>query len=182
MSLVLQATIFITSFITSPSTRLYPRLAPAPVNPHPINIDLSRPDTMPDLSTLSTLSSYTFGGLCVLSALPFIGIPFPNHRATDYYAGKCEWMSQIFDRRVSPRQAGYFGAALRIAVGAAVVAPETREPALLFNGAIVTYGTIRAYVDGRPMLPQWGMLAAMAVCLGLGRFSQVNTGGGLLRD
>ncbi|KXH54116.1 hypothetical protein CSAL01_09215 [Colletotrichum salicis] len=165
------ATIFITSFITSLLTSLYPRLAPGPVNPHPVNIHLLRPDTMPDLSTLSTLSSYTFGGLCVLSGLPFIGIPFPNRRVADYYAGKSEWMSQIFGRRLSPRQAGYFGAALRIAVGAAVVAPETRESALLFNGAVVTYGTIRAYADGRPMLPQWGMLAANAVCLGLGRFS-----------
>ncbi|KAI3554862.1 hypothetical protein CABS03_08299 [Colletotrichum abscissum] len=136
------------------------------------NQDLSRPDRMTDTSTLSNLASYTFGGLCILSALPFVGIPFPNRRAADYYAGKSEWMSQIFRRRLTPRQAGYFGAALRIAVGAAVIVPEMREPALLFNGAVVTYGTIRAYVDGRPMLPQWGMLAVIAVCLGLGRLSQ----------
>ncbi|KAK1456170.1 hypothetical protein CCUS01_10158 [Colletotrichum cuscutae] len=92
---------------------------------------------MTDTSTLSNLASYTFGGLCILSALPFVGIPFPNRRAADYYAGKSEWMSQIFRRRLTPRQAGYFGAVLRIAVGAAVIVPEIREPALLFNGAVV---------------------------------------------
>lgn len=169
---LLQATIFMTSFIIkSPYNQVLPREATTLVNPHP-SIDISRPDTMADISTLSNLSSYTFGGLCILSALPFVGIPFPNRRAADYYAGKSEWMSQIFRRRLTPGQAGYFGAALRIAVGAAVIVPETREPALLFNGAVVTYGTVRAFVDGRPMLPQWGMLAAIAVCLGLGRLSQ----------
>ncbi|KAG7046769.1 integral membrane protein [Colletotrichum scovillei] len=171
---LLQATIFTSSFIIkSPHTS--PASTPPSNRPHHsvlVNHDIPRPDTMTDTSTLSNLASYTFGGLCILSALPFVGIPFPNRRAADYYAGKSEWMSQIFRRRLTPGQAGYFGAALRIAVGAAVIVPETREPALLFNGAVVTYGTVRAFVDGRPMLPQWGMLAAIAICLGLGRLSQ----------
>ncbi|OHF02130.1 hypothetical protein CORC01_02709 [Colletotrichum orchidophilum] len=125
-----------------------------------------------NLSMISTLSSWTFGGLCILSALPFTGVPFPSRRAAEYYAGKSEWMSQISGRRLTPTQAGYAGAAFRIAVGAAVIVPETREPALLFNGAVVAYGTVRAALDRRPMIPQWGMLAAIAVCLGLGRLSQ----------
>ncbi|KAF7325044.1 Major facilitator superfamily transporter [Mycena kentingensis (nom. inval.)] len=119
--------------------------------------------------TLSTAVSSTFGALCITSALPFIGIPFPSQSWADYYADKNKWLAELSSGRLTPAQAGYAGALLRVGVGACCIYPPTREAALLLNGAVVCRGTVLAYRDERPMRPQWTMLSAIALCLVLGR-------------
>lgn len=128
---------------------------------------------------LSTATATLYGGLCIASAPPFAGISVPwikTRRSSDaaswvaYYADKNAWMARLSGNRLNPRQAGYAGAALRVAVGACCIwGPPVREAALLFNGAIVVRGTVLAARDGRPMRPQWTMLGAIALCLLLGR-------------
>ncbi|KAI0141578.1 hypothetical protein GGR57DRAFT_487197 [Xylariaceae sp. FL1272] len=115
----------------------------------------------------SEIPSVAFGGLCIASALPFIGVPFPSRSAATYYAGKNQWMSQVTGGRLSPRGAGISGAFLRIAIGGCCIHKPTRVSALLVNGAVVSYGTIVALRDGRPMIPQFGMLSAIGVCLAI---------------
>lgn len=79
-------------------------------------------------------------------------------------------MAKLTGDRLTPRQAGYAGAALRIAVGLCCIwGHPVREAALLANAAIVARGTVLAARDGRPMRPQWTMLGAIALCLVLGR-------------
>ncbi|KAI0104684.1 hypothetical protein GGR51DRAFT_224977 [Nemania sp. FL0031] len=119
------------------------------------------------MSTWSNIASTTFGSLCVISALPLLGVPFPTRAWASYYADKNRWMSQLSNGRLTPEQAGYAAAGLRIAVGAGCIYPRTRVLALLVNGAVVCRGTMVAYRDGRPMSPQWTMLGAIALCLGL---------------
>ncbi|KAI0161743.1 hypothetical protein GGR52DRAFT_138098 [Hypoxylon sp. FL1284] len=114
---------------------------------------------------LSDYASATFGALCIASAPPFVGIPFPSRAAAAYYADKNRWMSQLSGGRLTLRQAGYAGALLRLAVGACCVYPPTRVPTLLLNGAVVARGTVVAFRDAGPMMPQWGMLGAVGVCL-----------------
>ncbi|KAK1854751.1 hypothetical protein CCHR01_02562 [Colletotrichum chrysophilum] len=134
--------------------------------------DCWRRESRSSRSTIANLSNWSFGAMCILSALPFVGIPFPNQRAADYYAGKNRWISELSGGRLDSTQAGYAGAVLRIAVGTAVLVPATREAALLINGAIVTRGTMLAVRDGKPLLPQWGMLGIVAWCLVLGRVAR----------
>ncbi|KAI1346930.1 hypothetical protein F5Y01DRAFT_296672 [Xylaria sp. FL0043] len=76
-------------------------------------------------------------------------------------------MSQSSKGRLTPNQAGYAAAVLRMAVGVGCIYPPTRFAALLINGAVVCQGTMVAYRDGRPMSPQWTMLGAIALCLAL---------------
>ncbi|KAF6804348.1 hypothetical protein CSOJ01_10266 [Colletotrichum sojae] len=128
------------------------------------------------IQAIADASIFSFGAACILSAFLFVGVPFPNKRASDYYAGKSSWMSELSGGWMSPAQAGVFGAALRVAVGTAVLLPGTREAALLANGAIVTYGTFVARRDGKPMLPQWGILGAVAWCFVLGRLARCEGG------
>ncbi|KAF7298817.1 Dienelactone hydrolase endo-1,3,1,4-beta-D-glucanase [Mycena indigotica] len=109
---------------------------------------------------ISTISNSVFGALCMLSAIPFLGIPFPSRAAAEYYATKNHWIAENYG--VTPRQAGYFGAVVRTGVGLGVIYPTTRPLALALNAAIVVRGTALAWRDGRPMLPQYGMLATMA--------------------
>ncbi|KAL7627943.1 hypothetical protein AAE478_002138 [Parahypoxylon ruwenzoriense] len=117
------------------------------------------------MRTLSDLTSITFGALCITSALPFIGIPFPNQAWASYYADKNRWMSRLSSGYLTPKQAGYAGALLRVAVGSCCIYQPTRFAALLVNGAVVCRGTMVAYRDGRPMTPQWTMLGAIGLCL-----------------
>ncbi|XXG99306.1 hypothetical protein Hte_005643 [Hypoxylon texense] len=114
---------------------------------------------------LSDVVSTTFGGLCIASALPFVGIPFPTRAWAAYYADKNRWLSQLSGGRLTPKQAGYASALLRIGVGSCCVYQPTRVAALLVNGAVVSRGTVVAYRDGRPMRPQWTMLGAIGLCL-----------------
>lgn len=128
---------------------------------------------------LSAAAATTYGGLCIASALPFAGVSVPwittSRRSGDswvaYYAEKNAWMARLSGDRLTPRQAGYAGAALRVAVGLCCILgpPAVREAALLANGAVVARGTVLAARDGRPMRPQWTMLGAIALCLLLGR-------------
>ncbi|KAI1404947.1 hypothetical protein F4819DRAFT_446038 [Hypoxylon fuscum] len=74
-------------------------------------------------------------------------------------------MSQLSGGRLTPKQAGFAGALLRVAVGSCCIYPPTRVAALLVNGAVVSHGTMIAYRDGRPMAPQWTMLGAIGLCL-----------------
>lgn len=125
--------------------------------------------TMAWTKTLSTVASTTFGALCITSALPFVGIPVPSRAWVTYYADKNIWLSKLSGELLTPTQAGYASAVLRLAVGAGCIYPPTREAALLLNGAVVCRGTMLAYRDGRPMRPQWTMLGAITLCLVLGR-------------
>lgn len=128
---------------------------------------------------LSTAAATTYGGLCIASALPFAGVSVPwitprrssDDSWADYYAEKNAWMARLSGDRLNPRQAGYAGAALRVAVGLCCVwgQPAVREAALLANAAVVAWGTVLAARDGRPMRPQWTVLGATALCLLLGR-------------
>ncbi|KAJ7069595.1 hypothetical protein C8F01DRAFT_1245793 [Mycena amicta] len=111
---------------------------------------------------LSTISNSLFGALCILSAIPFLGIPFPSRAAAEYYATKNHWLAENYG--VTPKQAGYFGAVVRVGVGAGVIYPPTRMVALALNGAIVVRGTALAWRNERPMLPQYGMLLTMVWC------------------
>ncbi|KAI0443158.1 hypothetical protein F4803DRAFT_333567 [Xylaria telfairii] len=113
----------------------------------------------------SDIASGTFGSLCVISALPLIGIPFPTREWASYYADKSRWMSRLSKGYLAPGQAAYAAAALRIAVGFGCVYQPTRLTALLANGAVVCWGTLVAYRDSRPMSPQWTMLGAIGLCL-----------------
>jgi hypothetical protein len=117
------------------------------------------------VGSLSNIASRTFGALCILSSLPFIGIPFPSKSWSTYYAGKNKWNSDLSSGRLTPKQAGYVGALLRIVVGVGCIYPATRVKMLLVNGAIVFRGTMLAHRDGRPMVPQWTMLGAVGLCL-----------------
>lgn len=115
--------------------------------------------------------AYSFGTFCLLSALPFLGIPFPNSRAAQYYIrpnGKNEWIAKLTGDRISPKQAGYFGATTRILLGAGLISQTFRAPSCAVMGAIVGYGTIVAIRDSRPLLPQFGMLSAIAAVWLLG--------------
>lgn len=127
---------------------------------------------------LSAAAATTYGVLCIASALPFAGVSVPwttSRRSDDswvnYYAEKNAWMARLSGDRLTPRQAGYAGAALRVAVGLCCVRgpPAVREAALLANAAVVARGTVLAARDGRPMRPQWTVLGATALCLLLGR-------------
>ncbi|KAI0454425.1 hypothetical protein F5B21DRAFT_475337 [Xylaria acuta] len=127
-----------------------------------------RPRAANSQSTMTTWSdkvSVIFGSLCVISALPLIGIPFPTRAWASYYADKNRWMSQLSKGRLTPNQAGHAVAALRIAAGFGYMYQPTRVAALLVNGVVVCRGTVVAYRDGRPMSPQWTMLGAVALCL-----------------
>ncbi|KAI0861466.1 hypothetical protein F4860DRAFT_476168 [Xylaria cubensis] len=117
------------------------------------------------MTTWSDIVSVTFGSLCVVSALPLVGIPFPNQSWASYYADKNRWMSQLSKGHLTPTQAGYASAVLRIIVGLGCIYQPTRVAALLVNGAVVCRGTVVAYRDGRPMTPQWTMLGAITLCL-----------------
>ncbi|CAJ2507099.1 Uu.00g082850.m01.CDS01 [Anthostomella pinea] len=114
---------------------------------------------------LSDFTCITFGALCIASALPFVGIPVPTRSWAIYYADKNRWLSKLSGERLTPKQAGYASALLRLAVGSCCIYPPTRIPALLVNGAVVCRGTVVAYRDGRPMRPQWTMLGAVGLCL-----------------
>ncbi|KAL1882807.1 hypothetical protein Daus18300_000445 [Diaporthe australafricana] len=130
---------------------------------------------------LSTAAATAYGGLCIASALPFAGVrvpvPWTTSRRSDddswvaYYAEKNAWMARLSGDRLTPRQAGCAGAALRITVGLCCIwgTRAVRETALLANAAVVARGTVLAARDGRPMRPQWTMLGAIALCLLLGR-------------
>ncbi|KAJ7042814.1 hypothetical protein C8F04DRAFT_1175919 [Mycena alexandri] len=120
-------------------------------------------------STASDIASTTFGALCIASALPFVGVPFPTRGWATYYADKNLYLSQLSGGRLTPRAAGWASAALRIAVGSAAIYPPTREASLIANTAVVVRGTFLAHRDGRPMRPQWTMLGALGLCLLLGR-------------
>ncbi|KAI1386459.1 uncharacterized protein F4822DRAFT_431330 [Hypoxylon trugodes] len=113
----------------------------------------------------SDITSVAFGVLCIASALPFVGVPFPSRAWSTYYADKNRWMSQLSGGRLTPKQAGYAGASLRVAVGSCCIYQPTRVAALLVNGAVVVRGTMVAYRDKRPMRPQWTMLSAIGLCL-----------------
>ncbi|KAF5517191.1 Efflux pump FUS6 [Colletotrichum aenigma] len=67
------------------------------------------------IRAIANLSNWSFGAMCILSALPFVVIPFPNQRAADYYAGMNRWISELSGGRLDSTQAGYAGAVLRIA-------------------------------------------------------------------
>jgi hypothetical protein len=117
------------------------------------------------MPTIATVSNYAFGAMCIASAAPFLGLKFPNQSAVDYYRRKNEWNAGLSGNRLTASQAGYAGAALRIAVGLGVIWPPTREAVLFVNGAVVSVGTVLAIRDDRPLLPQIGMLSAVMWCL-----------------
>ncbi|KAI0206435.1 hypothetical protein F4808DRAFT_407236 [Astrocystis sublimbata] len=121
------------------------------------------------MSNWSDKASGAFDSLCILSALPLIGVPFPSRGWASYYADKNIWISHLSKGYLTPKQAGYTVALLRVAVGLGCVYQPTRVAALLINGAVVTRGTVVAYRDGRPMRPQWTMLGAITWCLVLER-------------
>ncbi|KAF7299663.1 Dienelactone hydrolase endo-1,3,1,4-beta-D-glucanase [Mycena chlorophos] len=111
---------------------------------------------------VSTLSNTLFGTLCILSSLPFLGIPFPSRATAEYYADKSAHMAEVYN--ITPGQAATIGGVGRTLVGLGVIYPPTRWVALAVNGAVVLRGSTIAWRDGRPMLPQYGMLGAMAFC------------------
>ncbi|OTB18246.1 hypothetical protein K445DRAFT_245090 [Daldinia sp. EC12] len=115
--------------------------------------------------TWSDAASSTFGALCITSALPFVGVPFPTRSSAVYYAAKSKWMAERSGPRLTPRQAAYGGAVLRVAVGLCSIYRPTRVVALMVNGLVVCFGTVAAYRSGAPMMPQWGMLCAIGGCL-----------------
>lgn len=150
---------------------------PSPSLPPPANRQTA-PPAMSWAHKLSAAAPITYGGLCIASALPFAGVSVPwtifrrsdDSSWVDYYAEKNAWMARLSGDRLTPRQAGYAGAALRVAVGLCCIwGPPVREAALLANAAVVARGTVLAARDGRPMRPQWTMLGAIALCLVLGR-------------
>ena len=111
---------------------------------------------------LGTYAAYTFGIFCILSAAPFVGIPFPTARASAYYSGKNAWLSDLSGKRLTPTQAGYGGACLRILLGVGLISRSFRRTTCGVLGAAVSVGTVIAVRDGRPLAPQIGMLAAIA--------------------
>ena len=120
-------------------------------------------------STLSHLAAVSLGAMSILTALPMLGLPFPSRTSAEYYTGKTRWIADLSGNRLTHQQARYASAGLRILAGSCCIFPPTRELTLLGYTAIVVYGTLVAYRDGRPMLPQWGTLAGLGVCLLLGR-------------
>lgn len=112
---------------------------------------------------LRVLPAYTFSFLSILSAAPFLGYPFPTRSSADYYSRKNEWISELSGARLTPTQAGYLGAAMRIALGLALLYPSTRRSACGVMGTIVAAGTVLAIRDGKPLTPQFGMLSAIGV-------------------
>ena len=123
------------------------------------------------MQTIANLLAYGFGALCLSTALPFVGIPFPRAETAAYYKRKNEWNAKLSGHRITPATAGVLGAALRVGVGLGVIFPETREVALFIKGAVVSVGTMLAYRDGRPMRPQWTMLGLIAACFVSGRLA-----------
>ena len=121
------------------------------------------------MSSFASPLAYLFGSLCILSAPPFLGYSFPNARAALYYAKKNEWVSSLSGDRMSPVQAGYFGAGLRIFMGLGVISTRYRSPTLLLTGSVIGLGTFAAVRDGKPLLPQFGMVGAIGALLVLGR-------------
>ncbi|KZV98638.1 hypothetical protein EXIGLDRAFT_292804 [Exidia glandulosa HHB12029] len=113
---------------------------------------------------MSSYVPFAFGVFCILTAPPFIGIPFPTRRAADYYASKNDWLSSLSGRRESPTQAGYLGAVMRVLLGLGLSSPQYRRVSCVFMLAVVGPGTVFAVRDGKPLLPQFGMLAAIAAC------------------
>ncbi len=116
------------------------------------------------LQAFATISNVAFGLVCIGSAAPVLGIPFPKQSTADYYKRKNEWIAQLSGHRLTITQAGVFTACLRLAVGFGVIWPPTREALLLVNGGIVGFGTLLAIRDKRPMIPQWSMLGTVACC------------------
>jgi hypothetical protein len=112
--------------------------------------------------------AYAFGAFCILSAPPFIGIPFPSRQASTYYTQKKQHLSELSGKRLTPDQAGYVSAALRILLGFGLISQRYRRLSCMVNGAIVSVGTVVAIRDGRPLMPQVGMLAAIAAVAILG--------------
>ncbi|KAI0835227.1 hypothetical protein F5Y06DRAFT_277025 [Hypoxylon sp. FL0890] len=113
----------------------------------------------------SDIVSTTFGTLCLLSAVPLVGIPFPSRSWANYYEDKNKWIAFRTGGRLTAKQAGYAGALLRLAVGSCCIYPPTRIAALTANSIVVSYGTVAAYQNSRPMSPQWSMLSAMGLCI-----------------
>jgi hypothetical protein len=116
------------------------------------------------LLTAANLSAYAFGAVCFLSAPPFMGLPVPRRASAEYYAQKNIWLASISPIPMTPKTAGYFGAVLRVGLGLGlVVGGQWRTGALVVMGSVVGVGTVLAARDGRPMGPQWLMLAATAL-------------------
>ncbi|KAJ9150202.1 hypothetical protein NKR23_g3809 [Pleurostoma richardsiae] len=109
---------------------------------------------------------YVYGAMFILSALPFVSAPFPSRETAEYYKRKNDWNVRLSGGHLTRTQTGFLGAALRVMVGLGVLFSATRQGALLGNGAVVSLGTVLAYRDGRPMVPQLTMLAMVAWCLG----------------
>jgi hypothetical protein len=112
--------------------------------------------------------AYTFGAFCILTAPPFVGIPFPSRRASTYYASKNVWMCDLSGKRLTPTQAGYLGAGIRILLRLGIISQQFRRPSCAVNGAIASVGTVMAIRDGKRLLPQFGILAAIATVAILG--------------
>lgn len=119
-------------------------------------------------TALGNYLAYTFGAFCILSAPPFIGIPFPTKKAATYYESKTAWMSDLSGGRLSPRQAAFLGASQRVIMGLALISTRWRRPTCALMGVVISYGTYAAIRDGRPLLPQVGMLGALAAVALLG--------------
>jgi hypothetical protein len=126
----------------------------------PISINIL-PGIMPPPHILGTYLAYAFGSFCILSAAPFIGIPFRSSRASAYYASKNNRLSDLTGKRISPGQAGYFGAASRIVLGFGLINARFRKPTCAVMGVVIGYGTYLAVRDSRPFMPQCGMLVAI---------------------
>jgi hypothetical protein len=124
-------------------------------------------DAAMSLPQISSLASYAYATFCLLNALPFIGIPFPRRATVEYYKGKNAWIAKLSGGWLTVEQAGVLGAAFRTLNGLAVLYRPTR---LLAHGSVgmgIAYGTYLANRDGRPMIPQFGMLAAIWGCFAL---------------
>jgi hypothetical protein len=137
-----------------------------------INLNFENPTRLPSptpkMHPLGNYAAYAFGGLCILSALPLCGIPFPNSEASAYYLSKSQWMSELTGHRLSRTQTGYLAAVMRIALGVGFISFKYRKPACAVMAAIVGPGTVFAIRDGKPLLPQFGMLGAVAAVWILG--------------
>jgi hypothetical protein len=119
------------------------------------------------LRAASDLASYAYATFCFLNALPFIGIPFPRRATVEYYKRKNEWNVKLSGGRLTPEQAGIAGCAFRVLNGLLVIYPPTRLLAHATIGTAIGFGTFLAFRDGRPMIPQFGMLAAIWGCFAL---------------
>jgi len=123
------------------------------------------------LQTAATLSALGFGSLCISSAFPLLGLPFPSKQAVGYYRRKSAWLAELSGHTISITTAGCLAAVLRLVVGACVILPGTREAALLANGGVVAVGTALTIRDRRPLAPQFGMLIPMALVFWLNRLA-----------